>query len=97
MLEIIALIFLGRKNGDLAVRKGLNRSTWIAITIVAWLVAEFAGAFLFVMILQTTSFGALILPAYGFAIISYFIVRGILDRKPDVVQDHFDFENGQQQ
>ena len=41
MLEIVALIFLTRKIGSLAERKGLKVGTWKFYTILAWFGAEF--------------------------------------------------------
>ena len=43
MLEIIALIFLCKRNGALATTKGLKPGTWKMYTILAWIVAEFIG------------------------------------------------------
>ena len=43
MLEIIALIFLCKMNGALAIKKGLKPGTWKFYTILAWLVTEITG------------------------------------------------------
>ncbi len=42
-IEIIALIFLCKKNGDLALQKGLKPRTWKIYTVVAWIMAELIG------------------------------------------------------
>jgi hypothetical protein len=40
MLEIIALVFLTRKIGDLAERKGLKKGWWKFYTVIAGLVVK---------------------------------------------------------
>jgi hypothetical protein len=46
MLEIIAIIFLSKKNGNLAIQKGLKSGLWRWYTVLAWIVAESIGAIL---------------------------------------------------
>src|SRR5215467_11716129 len=90
MLEIIALIYFTRKMGELAERKGQKRGAWKLYTVLAWFGAEIFGAVLALSF--TTEFGIAFLCAYGFAIGSYFILRSILARKPDIPETSFEFE-----
>ena len=52
MLEIIALIILSRKNGKLAVQKGLKSGTWILYSVLCWIAFEVIG-----VIIGIISFG----------------------------------------
>ena len=97
MLEIIAIVFLSRNIGNLAQRKGLKRGWWIFYTVIAWIVAEFIGAIVGLLIFQTEEPLAAYPFAIAFAIGSYFILRAILSRKPDVVDPAFEFEGQHQQ
>ena len=97
MLEIIAIVFLSRNIGNLAQRKGLKRGWWIFYTVIAWIVAEFIGAIVGLLIFQTEEPLAAYPFAIAFAIGSYFILRAILSRKPDVVDQAFEFEGQHQQ
>ena len=45
MIDIFALIFLCRKNGNLALQKGLSAGTWKLYTILGWFGAEIIGLF----------------------------------------------------
>ena len=87
MLEIIALILLSKKNGKLAVQKGLKSGTWILYSVLCWIGFEIAG-----VILGIISFGEEnIVPIYLLAVIlavsSYFFIRSILNKKPDILDD----------
>ncbi len=87
MLEIIALIFLTKKNGALAIQKGLKSGTWKLYTVLAWIGAEVMGAiFGFIAFGQDNTVVAIL---FGLlcAVGSYFIVRSILNKKPDVFND----------
>ena len=90
MLEILALIYLTRKMGELAERKGVSKGNWKLFTVLAWIGAEIFGIIIGEIVGGT---GGAILFAYGFAIGSYFILKSILSKKPDVNDSSFDFEN----
>lgn len=49
MLDIIIIIVFCYINGNLAVKKGLNRTTWILITIAAIFGGMFIGSFFAIM------------------------------------------------
>ena len=97
MLEIIAIIFLSRKIGDIAERKGLKRGWWIFYMVIAWIFAEFLGAFVAILVFQAEETLAIYPFAIAFAIASYFILRAVLSKKPDVVDPAFEFEGQNQQ
>jgi len=90
MLEIIALIYFTRKMGELAERKGQKKGAWKLYTVLTWFGAEIFGAVLSVFF--TGQVGISLLFAYGFAIGSYFMLRSILARKPDMPETSFEFE-----
>lgn len=87
MLEIIAVIFLSKNNGKLAVTKGLKSGTWILYTVLAWIGAEFVGALTGILLLGQENILVAYLLAIGFAVASYFIIRNVLQKKPDVVDE----------
>ena len=96
MLEIIALVFLTRKIGDLAERKGLKKGWWKFYTVICWFGGEIIGIVLSILILKTDDTFALLPLGYAFAIGSYFILKAVLSKKPDVETTAFEFE-GQSQ
>ena len=52
MLEIVALIYLTRSVGQLALNKGLKPGTWKLYTVLAWFAGEITG-----LIIGFTMFG----------------------------------------
>jgi len=95
MLEILALVYFSRKIGDLAVTKGLKRGWWRFYTVLAWFGAEIMGIVLAILIFQTEETMALLPLGWGFAIASYFILRAVLSKRPDV-ETAFEFERQEQ-
>ena len=88
ILEIIALVFLCKKNGQLAVLKGLMPSAWKWYTVLAWIIAEMTGIILAAAyygqietikenIIGVSSFG--LVCAFG----GYLFIKFLLDKKPD--------------
>ena len=92
MLEIIALIYLSRKMGSLAERKGQKKGLWRLYTVLAWVGAEIFGIVLSIILFRTDEMIALLQLGYGFAIGSYFLLKSVLAKKPDEVQTTFEFE-----
>lgn len=93
-IEIIALIFLSKKNGALALQKGLKPSLWKLYTILAWICGEFAGALIGLLMFGETNFldfakmpPALILQISAVGLFTafggYLLIRYILENKPD--------------
>lgn len=98
MVEIIALIFLCKKNGQLALQKGLPAGRWKLYTVLYWLVAELLGVLLGVSLFgippQSFTVGDLmglssigLVSAFG----GYLLVRARLENKPDMdIHDDID-------
>jgi hypothetical protein len=87
MLEVIALIFLTRRMGYLAIRKGLNPLSWKLYTVLAWILAELTGCILAMLLFGNTNYVAIfsigLLSAFG----GYLIVRAILEKRPDHTEE----------
>lgn len=101
MIDIIALFFLCRMNGDLARLKGLSVAKWKWLTIAGWFGAEVAG-----IILGTLLFGKINIENmkdftalengnfYGMeamglisAFGGYLLVKAALEKKPDTLEE----------
>ena len=87
MLEILALVFLTRKIGRMAVDKGLKPGTWKLYTILAWIAGEFTGAVIGLLTFGPDNIVSIILLAIAGAITGYFIVKSVLSKRPDVFDD----------
>ena len=97
MIEIFALIFLCRKNGNLALQKGLSAGTWKLYTILGWFAAEILGLLFGMLLFGNISAEALTNVAafensniYGLVAIGwisafggYLVVKAALEKKPD--------------
>ena len=97
MIEIIALIFLTRNIGNLAERKGLKKGWWKFYTVIGWFGGEIIGIVLAILIFPTDNTLALLALGYAFAIGSYFILKAVLSKKPDIETTAFEFEGQNQQ
>lgn len=98
MIEIIALLFLCKKNGQLALQKGLPVGRWKLYTILYWFLAELLGMLLWVALLgmpaQPFTNGDLmgllskaLLSGFG----GYLLVRARLENMPDMeIHDDID-------
>ena len=87
MLEIIALIILSKKNGKLAVQKGLKSGTWIFYNVLGWILFEVAGVLIGIMSFGEENIIPIYLLALILAVSSYFLIRSILEKKPDVLDE----------
>ena len=83
MLELIALIFLTREIGKIAQKKGLKPLTWKIYLVIGWLFFEIIGIFVGVMIFGTDNLISVVLVGFAFAITSYFLIKGQLNKLPD--------------
>ena len=92
ILEIMALIFLCKKNGNLAIQKGLKPSTWKWYTVIAWIVAEMLGGLVAIMwyrdekniqenMVGISALG--LISAFG----GYLFVKRQLEKKPDFTDE----------
>ena len=83
MLELIALIFLTREIGKIAEKKGLKPLTWKIYLVIGWLFFEIIGIFVGVMIFGTNNLISVVLVGFEFAVTSYFLIKGQLNKLPD--------------
>lgn len=87
MLEILAIIFLSKKNGKLAEKKGLKASTWILYSVLCWIGFEVIGAIIGILAFGQENFLPTYLLALALAVSSYFFIRSVLNKKPDTLED----------
>ncbi len=87
MLDIIVLIFLTRNIGALAIKKGLKPGPWKLYTVLGWLGGELLGVFLAVAVFEENEFSTILFVGLGAALASFFILKAILNSKPDVDDD----------
>ena len=87
MLEILALIFLTRNMGALAVKKGLKSGTWKLYTVLAWFAGEIIGVVLGLLLFEGSGILGAIVLGLGCAIASYAILRNSLSKRPDAMDE----------
>ena len=87
MLEIIAIIFLSKKNGKLAIQKGLKSGPWILYNVLCWIAFEVVGVVVGIITFGQENVLPIYLLALVLAVSSYFLIRSILDKKPDAIDD----------
>lgn len=88
MLEIIALVFLCKKMGKLAIQKGLKPGLWKLYTVLAWIVAEMMGViFGMGMFGEVNNVKENMISIMALGLVSafggYLFVKNVLDNKPD--------------
>lgn len=87
MLEIIVLIFLSKKIGALAIKKGLKPGNWKATMVIAWLGFEILGAILGIVLLGENRTIEVMLIALCGGFGGFLLVKYILEKKPDIQDD----------
>ncbi len=87
MIEIFVLIYVCRKMGESASRKGLPPGRWKLYTVLAWILAEVLGYSLGKMLFGTDNWIGLLLFAFACAFGGYLLVRAILEKMPDSIDD----------
>lgn len=87
MLEIIALFFLTRKIGALALKKGQKAGTWKLYTILSWLAGETLGIIAGLMIFDYSNIVSIMLMAIAGAIGGYIYIQSKLEQMPDNIDD----------
>jgi hypothetical protein len=89
MLEILAIVFLGKKIAELAEEKGESPKKWKGIMIGSWFGAEILGIVIFAFTAGIND--GTIFPAAMVGIVcglaSYFVVRSILSAKLDALKE----------
>ena len=90
MLEIILLIFLCKKIGDLAIQKGESPVRWKWYTVLNWILFEILGSIVGVMMFgfDMSNMVGLMAFALASAFGGYLLVRKKLETKPDI-KDQF--------
>ena len=83
MLEVIALIFIAKYIGKLAIKKGLKSGPWKMYTIVFWFAVEIIGIAVGLFILNSRDIIALQLLGWVFGVGSFLVIRSTLLKKPD--------------
>ena len=83
MLDLIVLIFLTREIGRLAANKGLKPLKWKIYNVTGWLFFEFIGVIIGFFIFGKDNLITINLIGFTFAITSYFIIKGQLNKLPD--------------
>ena len=81
MIEIIALIFLSRKIGALALQKGQAARAWKINMILAWFVFEITGFFIGLVISGNPVMALLLGLASAFG--GYLLMKYRLEKMPD--------------
>lgn len=86
MLEIIALIFLTRQIGQMAIQRGLKPAQWKWKTVGYWILFEFLGMYLGIYLFgfSKESIAGVMLLALASAFGGYLLVRRQLERIPEV-------------
>lgn len=86
MIEIIVLIFLCRKIGNKAQRKGLKPGQWKFITIMTWIGFEIAGIVIGMILFGFDKNDLVGLMAFAVACAfgGYLLVNAAIDKKPDL-------------
>ena len=89
MVELIALFFLCRHIGSLAERKGLPRGQWMLFNVLAWIACEFTGAVIWMMLFGFNKNDLLGIMGFSLACAfgGYLIIKAILDKKPDAMDE----------
>jgi hypothetical protein len=76
-------------------KKRFEKRWWKFYTVIGWFGGEIIGIVLSILIFQTEETLALLPLGYAFAIGSYFILRAVLSKKPDVETPGFEFEGAE--
>jgi hypothetical protein len=90
MLEIIALIFLTKKIGETALRKGLPVGRWKLYTVLAWFGFEIAGFVIGAMLFGSENIIGLALFAMACAVGGYLVIKAQIDKMPDSLDNDID-------
>ena len=90
MIEIIALIFLCKHMGTLALTKGERPLKWKGITVLSWFAFEIIGLVLGVMFFGTENLVGIMLIGLMSAVGGYLVAKAQLEKLPDVYDDDVD-------
>ena len=84
MIELLALIFLTKEIGKLAILKGLPTGRWKFICVLSWFLMEIVGIFIGLIFFGKDNLVSVVLVGLGFAVTGYFMVKNYLQNLPDI-------------
>ena len=87
LLDIIALIFITRYVGKLAIQKGLKPGSWKAYTIFSWFGIQIIGLIAGILLLNSRDIIGLQLLGWICSVGSLLVIRYILLNKPNITPD----------
>jgi hypothetical protein len=85
MIDIIALIFLTRYIGNLALQKGQTPGRWKLRLVLMWISLEFLGILIGMSISKNLVLSALL--GLGLAFGSFLLIKYQLERLPDTTNN----------
>lgn len=87
MIEIILIILISNRIAGIAEEKGYSKGLWRFFAILSWVICEFIGAIIgFIVMGLDAGFIVYIFAIIG-AILGVFIVKKIIDGKPNLSND----------
>ena len=84
MIELLALIFLTKEIGKLAILKGLPPGRWKFICVLSWFLMEIVGIIAGMIFFGKDNLVSIVLVGLGFAVTGYFMVKNYLQNLPDI-------------
>ena len=84
MIELLALIFLTKEIGKLAILKGLPPGRWKFICVLFWFLMEIVGIIAGMIFFGKDNLVSIVLVGLGFAVTGYFMVKNYLQNLPDI-------------
>lgn len=86
MIELIAIYLTSKNMAEIAQEKGYSKGLWRLIAILAWIIFEFIGTVVGLIVFGEGGFMFYITAIIG-AFLGVFVVRKILDGKPNINMD----------
>ncbi|WP_323033792.1 hypothetical protein [Paracoccus sp. (in: a-proteobacteria)] len=87
MIDIIALIFITREIGILAIQKGVKPLRWKIYVVATWLIFEIIGFIFGFMFFDMDNLFSVIIMGLLFAFSGYLFVKNRLNSLPDKTED----------
>lgn len=87
MIEIIVMILLARRIGNMALHKGLSVWRWRLYMIFSWLIGEILGVIVGMMIFGEADLISCMIVGIAGAVTGYLFLKNRLERIPDVIND----------
>ena len=87
MIEIILVVLLTIHIGKIAKKKGVNPGAWRLYTVLSWIAGEIVGVITGILLFGKNDIISLMFTGIAGALGGYFILKSILDKKPDNVDD----------